>query len=299
MSDITALAAPRKSEGVAILLVAATCFGLNIPFAGLAGRMGLPGPDVVAIRVLFMLLVAGIYIWQRGMTLHVERADRGKLLALGLASALVSIAYVSSIAFVPVGVAAMVFYTFPLVIMLASPFVEKVRLTALLWLACALAFSGIALAIGPSFSALDWRGLALAFCASLAAASQFFLGARAPGGGGLVMIFWLQLIILPFAVGTSLVLGGPAPIANFQGAITPLSIATLGAAIGIVCQFVGMPRIGATAAGLIFCLEPIISTLFSGWLLGDVLYPTQYIGGLLVLCGIILSILQPVRRAAP
>ena len=286
----------HRREGIALLLLGAVCFGLNVPFAGMAARLGLPGPDVVAIRIIFMLIFAGAYIWQKKIPLHIDRQDYPTLLALGLVSALVSIAYVSSIAFIPVGLAAMVFYTFPLVILLASPFIEKVRLSPLLWLACALTCGGIGLAIGPNFSHLDWRGLVLAGIASLAAASQFFLGARAPGGGGLAMIFWIQVIMLPFAVGTSLVLGGPAPLVHFQTAAWPLVFATLGAAIGIVCQFIGMPRLGATAAGLIFCLEPIISTLFSGWLLGDILSLSQYIGGLLVLVGIIVSLLNPVRR---
>jgi len=235
-----------------MLVLAACCFGLNVPFAGLAGRMGLPGPDVVAIRVIFMLVFAGSYIKWNKISLHIAPKDRLKLLALGLVSALVSICYVSSITFIPVGLAAMTFYTFPLVILMVSPLVEKVELSALIWLACALTFGGIALAIGPSFSQLDWRGFALAGCASLAAASQFFLAARAPGGGGLAMIFWLQVIMLPFALGTSLVLGGPAPLSTFHLAALPLTGATLGAAIGLVLQFIGMPRLGATAAGLIF-----------------------------------------------
>jgi len=288
--------APVQVQGVATLVTAALCFGLNIPFAGLAGRLGVPGPDVVSVRILCMLVLALLMAAPRRISLHVVPRERAALLALGLVSALVSIAYVSSIAFIPVGVAAMVFYTFPLVILISSPFVERVKLSGLLWLACGLTFGGITLAIGPSCTQLDWRGLVLAGCASLAAASQFFLGSRAPGGGGLATIFWIQVIMLPFALSTSLVVGGPAPFEHFQAAIWPLGFATLGAMIGIIGQFTALPRVGATAAGLIFCLEPIVSTLFSGWLLGEILSITQYLGGLLVLAGIILSILQPVRR---
>ena len=286
----------QRKQGIAMLVASATCFGLNIPFAGLAGRLGLPGPDVVAIRVIFMLVVVGAYIVLNKIPLHIARQDRKVVLALGLVSAMVGICYVSSIAFIPVGLAAMTFYTFPLVILMLSPLVEDVRLSSMIWLACALTLGGIGLAIGPGFTHLDWRGLALAGCASLAAASQFFLAARGPGGGGLAMIFWLQVIMLPFALVTSIVFGGLVPLSTFHLAALPLTLATLGAAIGLVCQFVGMPRIGATAAGLIFCLEPIISTLFSGWLLGDILSLSQYIGATLVLCGIIVSLLNPVRR---
>jgi drug/metabolite transporter (DMT)-like permease len=285
-----------RNQGVAMLIVAAASFGLNIPFAGLAGRMGLPGPDVVATRVIFLLIVIGTYIGLNKISLSIEPKDRKLVLALGLASALVGICYVSSIAFIPVGLAAMTFYTFPLVILVLSPLVEHVRLSGMIWIACALTVGGIGLAIGPSFSGLDWRGFVLAGGASLGAASQFFLAARAPGGGGVVLVFWLQLIMLPFALLTSWAFGGPAPLMTFHNAALPLAAATLGAAVGLIFQFIGTPRLGATAAGLIFCLEPIISTLFSGWLLGDILSLTQYLGATLVLCGIIVSLLNPVRQ---
>ena len=163
----------QRKQGIAMLVASATCFGLNIPYAGLAGRLGLPGPDVVAIRVLFMLVVLGGYMLLNKIPLHIARADRKVVLALGLASAMVGICYVSSLSFIPVGLAAMTFYTFPLVILMLSPLVEDVRLSSMIWLACALTLGGIGLAIGPGFTHLDWRGLALAGCASLAAARSF------------------------------------------------------------------------------------------------------------------------------
>ena len=73
------------------------------------------------------------------------------MLVLGLATALVGRLYLSSVAFIPVTVAVVVFYTFPILIVLASPFVEGTRLTPPLLGIAALALAGVVLVVGPAF----------------------------------------------------------------------------------------------------------------------------------------------------
>lgn len=297
VSTAHAVSAKSRNFGMLLLMAGAVCFGLNIPIAGLATRQGVSGSESVFIRIVLMLIIMSLYCWKSGISLSIAAKSRFAVFSLGVVSALVSIAYVSSIAFIPVGVAAMVFYTFPIVILLTSPFIDKAKLTALMLIAAALTFCGIALVIGPSFAMLDWRGVALAAAASLAAASQFFIGARAPGGGGFAMIFWLQVIMLPFAFVSTLVFAN-APFTHLDAGWLAVLLSAAGAIVGIFCQYAGLARVGATLASLIFCLEPIVSTLFSAWLLGEVLKPLQYAGGALVVCGICLSCLVPHPKVA-
>ena len=51
------------------------------------------------------------------------------MVVLGLSTAFVGLCYLSSVAFIPVTVAAVVFYAFPSLIVLASPLVDGTRLT--------------------------------------------------------------------------------------------------------------------------------------------------------------------------
>ncbi len=286
----------RQLLGMAALLFGALSYGLNVPMAGLANRSGVSGSEIILIRIAVLLIVILAYCRTRGISLKVSAASRPAILALGVISALVSLTYVTSIAFIPVGIAAMVFYTFPILVLLASPFVDAQKLTVTKLAAAATTFAGITLAIGSGLHSLDWRGVALAGLGSVGAAMQFFIGARAPGGGGLAMIFWLQVIMLPFACVSTLI-WAVAPFTHLQAGAAPVFFAALGAIIGIFCQYFGLPRVGASLASLIFCLEPIVSTLFSGWLLGEILSPAQYIGGLLVISGILMSCLIPLMKA--
>ena len=282
-----------------MLTIAALAYGVNIPYARLAGDLGVSGPNAVALRVLCVLpLFAGAALIG-GVSLNVRGEERARLFWLGVTCAFTGLGYLSSIAFVPVGVAVMIFYTFPLIILLLSPFVDKARLGFVELIAFALAFTGIALAIGPSFQTLDWRGLVLAFVASLGAAAQFFLAARAPGGGGLATLFWIHAIVLPVALLASFINGGPPRLSSLEAAVSPLVITTLLYVLGVVLQIRGLRLISASAAGLIFCLEPIVATLSAGLLLGERLSLLQYAGGALVLCAIVFNIVFGAARREP
>ena len=287
--------------GAAMLIGAALGYGANIPYARMAADLGVPGADAVAFRVICFLPLLLIGAGLGGVPLKVARREWRSLLLLGLTTAFTGLGYLSAIAFVPVGVAVMIFYTFPLLILLLTPFIDKVRLSGVQFIAFALAFAGIGLAIGPSFGSLDWRGLALAGIASVGAAGQFFLAARAPGGGGLATLFWIHLIILPVALTASLVSGGPAGIEKFSAAAVPLAVTSLLYAGAIILQISGMRVTRASVAGVIFCLEPVVATLSAGLLLGERLTALQYIGGALVLAGIMVNLGfgADLRRKAP
>ncbi|PVE26008.1 hypothetical protein DC522_01870 [Microvirga sp. KLBC 81] len=288
----------RSSHGSGLLLAigSASCYGFNIVFARMASFAGASGSAIVVYRVLLMLaLVAAVAAIAR-RSLAMAREEQGKLVLLGIASALQGICYLSSVAFIPVTVAAVVFYTYPIIIVLTSPFVEKTPLTPALVGVVAIATLGVGLVVGPAFSDLDWRGLALAFGASIATAIQFFTAARCTRTGVVAKVFWIQLIILPTAILISLVTGQFAPPSVL--ALAPFAMAmTIGGYIGgFVLQFLALGRISAVAAGIVFCTEPVVATLSSAFILNEGLSPLQVAGGALVLAAIITNVLLEQRR---
>jgi len=288
----------RSSHGTGLLLAigAASCYGFNIVFARMASFAGASGPAIVVYRVFLMLaLVAAVAVIAR-RSLAMAREERGTLLLLGIASAVQGICYLSSVAYIPVTVAAVVFYTYPVIIVLASPFVERTPLTPALVGVVAVATLGVCLVVGPAFSDLDWRGLALAFAASIATAIQFFAAARCPRTGVVAKVFWVQLIILPTAVLISLATGQLAPPSTLTVAAFAVAMTIGGYVAGFVLQFLALGRISAVAAGIVFCIEPVVASLSSAVILEESLSPLQVAGGTLVLTAIIANVLLEQRR---
>jgi drug/metabolite transporter (DMT)-like permease len=297
-TDVVGAKLPLGSNaaGLAAIITSATCYGMSIPFARAAALLGVPGPDMAAIRSAVTFLCVAVATWLIGGGVFVVRGERLPLLYLGLVSAVVGIAYLSSVTFVAVGIAATIFYTFPLLILAASPFVEKAAFTVQRLTLFVGAFLGIAMAIGPSLQSLDWRGLALAALASAAAAVQFFMAARAPGGGGIASIFWMNSVMLPIALVVAVACGGPAPIGSVESAWLPVSLSVVFYVVGFVMQMRGLRMTSATAGGLVFCLEPVVATISATVVLREHLALSQYAGGIIVLAVIIVSLAPPRLR---
>jgi drug/metabolite transporter (DMT)-like permease len=255
------------------------------------------GSTIVVYRVLLMLVLVGAAAALFRRSLAVPREERATVALLGVATAFVGVCYLSSVAFIPVAVAVVVFYTFPILIVLASPWVEGTRLTPPLLGVVALALLGVVLVVGPAFESLDWRGIALALAASVATATQFFAAARSRRTGVVAKLFWVHLGVLPTAAFIGLVAGQLAPPSTML--LAPLAVAiTIGAyVLGFLLQFVALARISAVAAGIAYCAEPVVAALSSTFILGEQLSPVQLLGGAIVIGAIVLNVVLDQRRA--
>ena len=100
---------PSTRAGTLFALSSAAAFGTNIVSAQIAGAAGLSGPLLVVYRVLLMLALAAAFalLWRR--SLAVPRREWPALGLFGATTALVGVGYLSSVAFIPVTVAAVVF----------------------------------------------------------------------------------------------------------------------------------------------------------------------------------------------
>jgi drug/metabolite transporter (DMT)-like permease len=287
------------SPGLLLALGSAGLYGLNIVYAGAASLGGVPGSALVVYRVLLMLLlVMGVALSMR-RSLRVAPDERGSLVVLGIATALVGLCYLSSVAIIPVTVASVVFYAYPSLIVLAAPLVEGTRLTPRLLAVVGAALSGIILVVGPVFTGLDWRGLALAMGAAAATAAQFFAASRCRKTTTVAKVFWVHVIVLPTALVIGAVtdqLASPAALA-----LAPFAVAmTIGGyVVGFLFQIAALVRLSAAAAGIAYCVEPVVSALASTVVLGETLGPVQIFGGALVLAAIVANILFERNPAAP
>lgn len=284
------------ANGLLFALGSATLYGLNIVYARLASFSGASGSALVVYRVLLMLALITVAAIAMRRSLAMAREERGTMLVLGISTALLGICYLSSVAYIPITVAAVVFYTFPILIVLASPFVEGTRLTPSLLGVVAVASLGVAIVVGPAFGGLDWRGLALAFGASIATAVQFFAAARCRKTGVVAKVFWIHLLVLPTATLIALAAGQLTPPSTL--AVAPLAVAvTIGGYVfGFVLQFLALGRISAVAAGIIYCIEPVVAAVSSAFILGESLNSLQMFGGALVLSAIVANVLLEQRR---
>lgn len=204
--------------------------------------------------------------------------------------------YLSSVAFIPVGLAAMLLYTFPLIVAAISHFQEGTRLGPMRVGAFLLAFTGLVIALSPALADLDWRGIVLASVAAVTTAVTLILSRRLISELGVfTFTMYMSAGSVILITGVILLVGGIALPQNSSG-WTGLSGAAFGFGVGILAMFTAIKHVGSVATAMLLNLEPLISILAAAIVLGERLTMLQFTGGIMVVTALILSTRASAKR---
>lgn len=264
--------------GSVFALTAAVLYGGNVPAARAASLAGMRGADLIFYRGILLIALIVVIAAFTGMRLRLQAHERKPMLMLALGAALTAILYLTSIDTLPVPSAVVIFYTFPLMVMLATPFVERRPLSPKLIVLFLIAFSGLVMALGPALGALNLRGVIFALGAAVTNTVLYFVVGRA-SESPLRSMLYTQIVALPIALGVALAQHGTlAPLSTFWLAPWAIIAMISGYAIGFFFQMLAAQRLAPARMGLLFLAEPATSILVAALFLGEILSPLQMLG---------------------
>jgi drug/metabolite transporter (DMT)-like permease len=270
-------------------------FGAVAPLAGLAYAGGASPGAVVMARLGFGLAATVVAVALLNRPWGMPRREWPGTLAVTVAWIAVTVCYMASFYYIPVSLAVLLFFTFPVQIALIAPLVDGRRPDAVGLGAAVAAFLGLGLALGPELGDLDWRGCILALAAGVGAMSTFILSRRLVREQDM---FSFSLHLHALCVGAVLLafvaIGGPAlPV----GAVGWAGLVGVGVfyVSAVLLQFGAIRLAGPSRASLVFNAEPIITMVGAALVLGERLGPGQLAGALLVVGAVLYS----TRAAAP
>ncbi len=279
----------RVRPAILFALTAASFYGLIPSFVRAAYENGVPAVECTLFRTSFVIFILGGFALLRRERLAIPRAARGSFLLQVAATAMISIGYLASLQFIPVGLAVIVFYTSPIMILVGAPVVEGTK-PSLARLAIGLiGFAGLIVALGFSLAGLDWRGLALAALGAAGYALQFFSGrALTRHLSASVMTSLVHAAVWPIVLGVVLWQNGGAIRALDPNAIVAsgyvfLASVALCYTFGYVIHMLALRYAPASVIAPVFNLEPIVTTGTAALVLGERLSLHQYVGGFVVL----------------
>ncbi|MYY12260.1 EamA family transporter [Streptomyces sp. SID4919] len=302
----------NRGVGLGIALVSALAFGGSGVAAKPLIEAGLDPLHVVWLRVAGAALLMLPLAWR-----HRDLLRRRPALLAGfglLAVAGVQAFYFASISRIPVGVALLVEYLGPALLLGYVRFVQRRPVTRAAAVGVVLAVGGLACVVeiwsGLSFDAL---GLLLAFGAACCQACYFLLsdqgsdaGADAPDPLGVIAFGLLigaavlTVVSRPWGMDWS-VLAGTAdmngvPVAAYLLLGWVVLIATV---LAYMTGVLSVRRLSPQVAGVVACLEAVVATVLAWVLLGEALSTPQIIGGLVVVVGaFIAQSATPVKGSA-
>lgn len=280
---------PTQGLGAALTLGSAAGFAMNTPIAPFVYADGGNPATLMVARTAAAALLALLFLMAARRLPRIPRSAWPALVGVTLSLALQGIGYLGSVAYIPVGLAAVLFFTWPLMVALVDPMLGGPKLKPLDALAFLIAFGGLALAIGPSLETLDPRGVALALLGAVGLAAFILFSRRA------LQDVPAMTVSLTANLGAVLLGAALAPVL-FGGLDFPggdagrLAMAAVCGfyTLALLLQFAALKLASAPMIAILFNLEPVISILVAAALLGELLTTDQYLGGALVVGGLLL-----------
>ena len=284
--------------GIALAAMSAAGYGLMITATRLTYEAGSNPLTVICLRALVpaLLLAAIMLATRRRFALAPDAFWPVAGVCLGQLG--ITVGYLGAVAFIPVSLAALIFYAYPILVAAIVALTGHSRVGWTAGLAFAAAFAGLALALAPSLGVLDPRGLGLALCATLAGTLLVFAADRLPPGQDLLPLgLFMNLFALAVVAPVALAAGDLAApqTATGWGALAFIWLGYLAAFFGMI----GAVRYaGPLKASLVFNLEPVIAIVSAIVLLGEALSLGQVVGVALVFAALTLATLGE-RRLPP
>jgi drug/metabolite transporter (DMT)-like permease len=275
---------------------------------------GLSSLRLVELRSLgaaVCLMVAVALI--RPRTLRVRPRELAFLAVSGVIGiGLVQWFYFVAIARLPVGLALLLEYLAPVIVVVWVRFVRRESVRARIWAALALSVTGLVV-VAEAWEGLQLDGIGLlaglAAAASLAAyylTSERGLGRRDPLSLAAwtftaAAVFWSVLQpwwTFPWERLTALVpLPGPLPDADAPAWLLVGWVVVLGTVVPYALILAALRSLGSARTGLLGMAEPVLAAAVAWAILGEALSPVQLLGGAVVLTGIVLA--ETARRTHP
>ncbi|KIF70855.1 membrane protein [Streptomyces sp. AcH 505] len=299
----------RRSAGIGLALVSAFAFGGSGVAAKPLIEAGLDPLHVVWLRVAGAALVMLPVAWR-----HRALVTRRPALLVGfglLGVAGVQAFYFAAISRIPVGVALLVEYLAPALVLLWVRFVQRRPVSRAAAVGVVLAVGGLASVVeiwsGLSFDAV---GLLLALGAACCQVGYFVLSDHAGDGdepappmgviayGLLVGAVVLTVVARPWGMDWSL-LGGSADMGGTRvaGALLVGWIVLIATVLAYMTGVVSVRRLSPQVAGVVACLEAVVATVLAWVLLREHLSAPQIVGGAVVLVGAFVA--QSTTREPP
>ncbi len=288
MTDTAAVKSRPLVAGTLIAAASAFALGVNDVVVPPLYRLGPDPQSVVAMRyVFFIVAMLPIIAATSGVRLPAGRLPHA--LGSGVLSSLGSLGLLAALSRMPVAVAVVIVYTFPIWTALFAGVIARRAPSPALLGCLLLAFAGIAMSIGIGEIAVDVVGVLLALGGAVAfAASIVWNGATLSDTDPLSGSFYMAIGGFSLSLAVTLGTGGLQLPTGADGWVLLLlsSVAFSFAFLGLLR---GIQSIGATATAMIMNLEVVFASLLAFAIFGEAMTLRQIGGAVAILLAVVLA----------
>jgi drug/metabolite transporter (DMT)-like permease len=283
--------------GNILALTAAVAFALTNAAASLAFQGGSNPSTLAALRFVLPAVVLTIWLTAQGRPLWLPKRDGWIAVILGALTAAYSWALLSAIGAIPLALAILIFYLFPLV---ATVILGLFGWESLGWktiAAIVVTFTGLVLALDPRVGNVNIEGVLFGFAAALGLGIVVAVSSRVFRSGDsrpvtLYLSTVAAILLIVFCAGH-----GDVALPDTTSGWIGFVAAMLFYAFAVIAFFIAVSMIGPARTSLLSYAEPVVSAALGVAVLGETLTLMQ-IGGIALMVGALATatmLKQPAR----
>ncbi|WP_439593196.1 EamA family transporter [Microbacterium sp.] len=292
--------ASRMSSGIVLAVASALAFSSSGPLVKplLEAGWSIGAALLVRMGVSGLILVPALLLAIRRQRRFVRRHS---VLIVGFGLTAVAgcqIFFFSAMQRMPVAVALLIQYLAPVLLVLFAWARTRTAPSRLVIAGSLVAIVGLVLVVDISGAQFDLLGTLFALAAAICVGAYFLISERAGddlppvalASGGLLVGTALMVILAAIGV---FPLVAPMVDVTFAGVTVPwwmplLWVAGVATTIGYAFGVMAVPRVGSRIASFVGLSEVLFALGFAWLLLGETPAPIQFVGGALILVGVVL-----------
>jgi drug/metabolite transporter (DMT)-like permease len=283
-------------KGSTLVILAAFFYGINVVISKTAYSEGANPMFVLAMR----FLIASLLLWTYSLAVGGReklRATRQQLKILliigGIVYAGFSMFYYNSINFIPVSLASVIFYLYPVIVNLFMIRFMKEKMVSKQLAALIMATVGCVLMVWSPVSNFNLFGILLAFGACLSFSTHLILlGSRF--AEKLKSMDSLTVTTYITSTATITLLAAALVTGSFRVSVTPkgwmavLASAFFSTFLSNLLFFKGIRETGSSKAAILSTFEPVVSVTLGVILLNEILTPLQFAGIAMIILAVLM-----------
>lgn len=281
----------RRSKGKIYILASAFIYGLAPILAKVTYEGGANGITLTFLRAAMMVPFLYILIRAEHKSVYVSKTDMSKIIILGVVGGTLPIALLYlSYNYIAAGLATTLHFIYPLIIVLASIFVYREKVTPIKMLSVMLVTIGIILFVEIE-TAADKIGVSLALLSGIF--YSFYVIYLDKSGLNRMDYIKLTFYTMLTMSASSLIFGMAVNGIDFD--MTPKAwiyagiISLLVSLLATPLFQAGVKYEGASTAGVLSTFEPITTTVLGFAFLGEHIGIVQIAGGAVIISGLVLA----------
>jgi drug/metabolite transporter (DMT)-like permease len=286
----------EQTKGLALVLLSTLAYGAMPIFAKTAYAAGFVAAPLLAWRFALATALFALFASKKSRGLALR--DHWRLWGLGCVFVVNAFAYFKALETIPASTAAVLVYTYPVMVTVLSGVLGFDRFTLRGLIAAVLSFSGCAFTAGATSGGAG-LGVFLVLLSAFLYSIYMLLGSRFAAhlpaeatASHTVQAAALFCIPFCFLQGTAMV----PPTPRAWAAV--FAIAAISTVVALRALLSGMARIGPVRAAVLSSLEVVVTLTLAAVFLGEALGVRQLLGASLILGAVVLQNLGTLRRLA-